>query len=137
MERDLLKRSVAYRVKEFDPVSRCRHVPAMKAQVFPIAAACEAAEVSTSAYYDWLARLARPSDAEWNEAILIEEMHNVHRHLDDSFGSPRMTDELRRGALLQPQAHRAPYGRHRQGGQGRPAQEGMHHNPRRQRPAPA
>jgi transposase InsO family protein len=68
----------------------------MKADGFPIDAACAAAEVSTSAYYDWLARSAVPTEADWDEALLVNEMHRVHDHLDDTYGSPRMTDELRR-----------------------------------------
>lgn len=76
-------------------MSRYRHVSAMKAEGFAIRAACDAAEVSTSAYYDWLTRSAGPTDAEWNEALLINEMRRVHDELDDTYGSPRMTDELR------------------------------------------
>lgn len=33
-------------------MSRYRHVDVMKAEAFPIASACEAAEVSRSAYYE-------------------------------------------------------------------------------------
>jgi len=77
-------------------VSRYHHVSAMKAQGFPIQAACEAVEVSTSAYYGWLARSAGPTEAEWDEAILVNEMVDIHRHHDDTYGSPRMTDELKR-----------------------------------------
>jgi len=78
-------------------VSRYRFVSAMKAEGFEVQAACEAAEVSTSSYYDWLAKVAcGPSPAEWDEAVLVNEMHDVHRLLDDSYGSPRMTAELRR-----------------------------------------
>ena len=78
-------------------MSRYRFVSAMKAEGFEVQAACEAAEVSTSSYYDWLAKVAcGPSPAEWDEAVLVNEMHDVHRLLDDSYGSPRMTAELRR-----------------------------------------
>ncbi len=77
-------------------MSRYRHVSAMKAEGFPIAAACAAAEISASAYYEWLDRSAGPTDAEFDEALLINEMHKVHDTLDDTYGSPRMTDELRR-----------------------------------------
>ena len=44
-------------------MSRYRFVSAVKAEGFPVEAACETAEVSTSAYYDWLARggRARPT----------------------------------------------------------------------------
>jgi transposase InsO family protein len=68
----------------------------MKVEGFPIEAACAAAEVSTSAYYDWCARSAQPSDAEWDEALLVDEMLEIHAGLDDTYGSPRMTDELKR-----------------------------------------
>jgi transposase InsO family protein len=68
----------------------------MKAEGFPVLAACEVAEVSTSAYYEWLERSLAPSLEEWDEAHLVNEMHDVHRHLDDTYGSPRMTGELRR-----------------------------------------
>jgi len=56
-------------------VSRYRHVSAMKAEGFPVAAACEAAEVSTSAFYDWLARSGGPTLAEWDEALVVNEIH--------------------------------------------------------------
>lgn len=77
-------------------MSRYRHVSAMKAEGFPIQAACAAAEVSASSYYDWLTRSSGPTEAEWDEAIVINEMVDVHENLDDTYGSPRMTDELRR-----------------------------------------
>lgn len=77
-------------------MSRYRFVSTMKAEGFPVLAACEVAEVSTSAYYEWLERSLAPSLEEWDEAHLVNEMHDVHRHLDDTYGSPRMTGELRR-----------------------------------------
>lgn len=77
-------------------MSRYRHVSAMKVEGFPIEAACQAAEVSASAYYGWLARSAGPSDAEWDEALVVNEMYDIHHGHDDTYGSPRMTDELRR-----------------------------------------
>ncbi len=71
-------------------MSRYRHVSAMKAEGFPVQAACEAAEVSTSAYYDWLERSQAPTEAEWDEAILVNEMHRhpppPRRHLRQSPG---------------------------------------------------
>ena len=77
-------------------MSRYRFVSTMKAEGFPVQAACEAAEVSTSSYYDWCAKVAAgPTAAEWDEALVINEMHDIHAHLDDTYGSPRMTAELR------------------------------------------
>jgi putative transposase len=77
-------------------VSRYRHVSAMKAEGFAVDAACAAAEISTSAFYDWCTRSAQPSDAEWDEALIVDEMLEIHAGLDDTYGSPRMTDELKR-----------------------------------------
>jgi len=78
-------------------VSRYRHVDAMKAEGFPIAAACEAAEVSRSAYYEWKATEASgPSEAELEEAYLVNEIIDIHGATDGTYGSPRVTKELRR-----------------------------------------
>lgn len=78
-------------------MSRYRFVATMKAEGFPVAAACEVAEVSASSYYDWCTKVAAgPTAAEWDEAHLVNEMHEIHAHLDDTYGSPRMTSELRR-----------------------------------------
>ena len=45
---------------------RHRFVDARKAEGFPVLAACSVAGVSTSAYYDWLAKnAAGPSAAQW------------------------------------------------------------------------
>ncbi len=78
-------------------MSRYRHVSAMKAEGFPIQAACRAAQVSTSAYYDWKNNEANgPSKAELEEACVVAEMRAIHEELDATYGSPRMTKELRR-----------------------------------------
>ena len=64
-------------------------VSAMKADGFPVQAACGVAEVSTSSYYDWRAEVAvGPSAAKWNEAHLVNEMHEIHARLDDTYGRP-------------------------------------------------
>jgi len=78
-------------------VSRYWFVSTMGAEGFPVRAACEAAEVSLSAYYDWCAKVAAsPSTREWEEALVVNEMLDVHARHDDTYGSPRMTVELRR-----------------------------------------
>jgi len=77
-------------------VTRYRWIDARKAEGFPVAAACRTAEVSTSAYYDWATRSLAPTDAEWDEAILVNEIVAIHERLDDTYGSPRLTGELRR-----------------------------------------
>ena len=80
-------------------MSRYRCVDTQKAAGFPIAAACQAAGVSTSAFYAWAARCDRgPSPAEHQEAKLLAEIRTIHRESKGTYGSPRVTAELwRRG----------------------------------------
>jgi transposase InsO family protein len=77
-------------------VSRYRFVSTMKAEGFPVDAACTAAEVSTSAYYKWLGRAASPSEAELAEAYLVNQIRDIHADSDATYGSPRVTAALRR-----------------------------------------
>jgi transposase InsO family protein len=77
-------------------VSRYRFVSTMKAEGFPVDAACEAAEVSTSAYYEWLQRAVGPTDAELDEAYLVNRIRDIHADSDATYGSPRVNGELRR-----------------------------------------
>ena len=77
-------------------MSRYRFVSAMGAEGFPVVAACAAAEVSTSAYYEWLGRPGGVTDAELAEAYLIDEIWDIHADSDATYGSPRVTAALRR-----------------------------------------
>jgi transposase InsO family protein len=77
-------------------VSRYRFVSTMKAEGFPVEAACTAAEVSTSAYYEWLGRASGPTEAELAEAYLINQIRDIHADSDATYGSPRVTAALRR-----------------------------------------
>lgn len=77
-------------------MSRYRFVSTMKAEGFAVRAACEAAEVSTSAYYAWLATSSGPTDTEWAEAKLVNEIVDIHRDSAATYGSPRVTAALRR-----------------------------------------
>jgi len=75
MERDLQSEVWPSAVLERDRSSRYCFVSTMKAQGCPVRAACEAADVSTSAYYDWCAKVAvGPSTREWEEVLLVKEM---------------------------------------------------------------
>jgi transposase InsO family protein len=76
-------------------VTRYQWVLARKAENFPVTAACEVADVSTSAFNDWRRRReADPTDAELEEAALVEAMGVIHAEHDGTYGSPRMTVEL-------------------------------------------
>jgi transposase InsO family protein len=78
-------------------VSRYRHVDAMKAEGFAVRAACSAAEVSSSSYYEWKDKDASClSEAVREEGELVAEIRKIHTELDKTYGSPRMTSELHR-----------------------------------------
>lgn len=73
---------------------RYRCVAARKAEGFNVTDACDAAEVSRSAFYAWLDKDESPTDAEWDEALLINQIRDLHRASDGTYGEPRMTAEL-------------------------------------------
>jgi transposase InsO family protein len=78
-------------------VSRYRCVDDQKAAGFPVQAACQAAGVSTSAYYEWREReAAGPTAREREEQELIGVIHQIHGEFDGTYGAPRMTAEVRR-----------------------------------------
>ena len=78
-------------------MTRYRWVASQKADDFPVTVACEVAEVSPSAFYEWAAKeAAGPSDAEIDEAYLINLIIDIHADTDQTYGSPRMDPELRR-----------------------------------------
>jgi putative transposase len=78
-------------------VTRYRCVDAQKAAGFPVAAACQAAGVTRSAYYAWTARAAQgPSDRQRQEAGLVGEIRRIHAHSRATYGAPRVHAELRR-----------------------------------------
>jgi putative transposase len=59
---------------------RYRCVDAQKAAGFPVAAACDAAGVSTSAFYAWAASNRQgPSPADHQQAELVAEIGSIHQ----------------------------------------------------------
>ena len=71
-----------------------------KAAGFPVTAACEAAGVSTSGFYDWAAReAAGPTDRQVAEAELVVMMRQIFDGADGNYGVPRMHKALRHGGL--------------------------------------
>jgi putative transposase len=78
-------------------VSRYRCVDAQKAAGFPVVAACTAAGVSASAFYAWTAgRVPGQPAAEQAEAELVAMIRTIYRESGGTYGSPRVTHELRR-----------------------------------------
>lgn len=81
-------------------MTRYRCVDDQKAAGFPVTAACDAAGVSTSAFYDWHKReAAGPTEREIAEAELVELMLEIYHASDGNYGVPRMERELRRAGL--------------------------------------
>jgi transposase InsO family protein len=78
-------------------VTRYRCVDDRKAERFPVAAACAAAGVSTSAYYAWRAtRRQGLTLRERAEARLVARIRRIHTASDGTYGAPRTTRQLRR-----------------------------------------
>ncbi len=78
-------------------MTRFACVDDQKAAGFPVTAACEAAGVSTSGFYDWSARKdADPTAAKAAEAELVALMRKIHARSDGAFGVPRMLIALRK-----------------------------------------
>ncbi len=71
-----------------------------KAAGFPVTAACEAAEVSTSGYYDRCAReAAGPTERQLVEEQLVQLMRDIFDAADGNYGVPRMFKALRKAGL--------------------------------------
>jgi transposase InsO family protein len=82
-------------------VSRYACVADQKAAGFPVTAACEVAQVSTSGFYDWCAReAAGPTEREVAEADLVVLMREIFDAADGNYGVPRMHRELRHGGVV-------------------------------------
>jgi putative transposase len=76
---------------------RYRCVDAQKAAGFPVAAACQAAGVTRSAYYAWTAMTAQgPAARQREEARLVGEIRRIHARSKATYGAPRVHVELGR-----------------------------------------
>ena len=77
-------------------MTRCVWVDSQKAAGFPVTAACKAAGISTSTYYQWAHEAAHgPSERDWAEAHLLDAIITIHRASGRTYGSPTITAELR------------------------------------------
>ena len=74
-----------------------RFVDEQKAEGFPIESICDIAGVSRSAYYHWKKhRDGLSTIAELEERRLVTEIEDIHGVSEGTYGSPRVTRELRR-----------------------------------------
>ena len=70
---------------------------------FPVQELCALLEVSRSGYYAW--RVRKPSRRQLDNAQLLFHIKQIHRQSRQTYGSPRVTRQLRQ--------EQRPYGRHR------------------------
>lgn len=63
-----------------------------------VAVACRVLEIPRSSYYDWQRR--PPSARDREDAYLIDEIRVIHTAARESYGAPRVHDELRLGRGL-------------------------------------
>ncbi len=82
-------------------MSRYECVADQKAAGFPVTTACQAAEVSTSGFYDWSKRQAAPPTArEIAEADLVALIREIFDAADGNYGVERIYRELRKAGLV-------------------------------------
>jgi putative transposase len=63
---------------------------------YPILALCANLEVSPSGYYDWQNRRATPGPRAVENQTLAKEIAHIHTQSRQTYGSPRIVDELRK-----------------------------------------
>ena len=63
---------------------------------YSILALCEMLEVSPSGYYDWQERKISPGPRAQENETLCRDIHRIHQDSRQTYGSPRIVDELRK-----------------------------------------
>lgn len=76
-------------------MTRYRCVAARKAEGFNVTDACDAAGVSRSAFYAWQSRPVGPTNRQWDEAHLLNDIRDLHAVSGGVDGEPRITAALR------------------------------------------
>ena len=76
-------------------MTRYRWVAARKAEGFPTNLCCGVAGVSRQGFYGWRARRSTAAQRESAEAALVAEIAEIWAASGETYGSPRVTAELR------------------------------------------
>jgi putative transposase len=93
-------------------MSRYRCVDAQKAAGVPVIAACQAAGVSASAFDAWITSGEQePQAADHAQAELVAKIRTIDAESAGTYGSPRVTRELRRRGGRGTTSGGAPHGR--------------------------
>jgi putative transposase len=64
---------------------------------YPIRRLCQALEVSSSGYYDWVNRCLKPGPRACQNARLLQQIVHLHTESRKTYGSPRIQVELAKG----------------------------------------
>ena len=95
MERELEKTSCGLLGEGVEGVTLYRFVDAQRAEGFPVRLICSVVGVSPSAYYAHKQR-PQPSPVQLAEAALVAEIRSIWAESAGTYGSPRVSAELRR-----------------------------------------
>lgn len=63
---------------------------------YSILSLCENLEVSPSGFYDWQQRKSAPGPRAQEDKTLCQDIHRIHKAGRQTYGSPRIVDELRK-----------------------------------------
>ncbi|MFB7226043.1 IS3 family transposase [Streptomyces sp. NPDC056227] len=93
-ERDILRKATKFFASGDDLVSRCQFIED-HCETYPVKRLCQVLDVLRSSFYKW--RVGREARAarEREDALLAEKIHAIHAESDRTYGSPRVTAELR------------------------------------------
>ncbi|WP_214111329.1 IS3 family transposase [Acrocarpospora catenulata] len=94
LERDILRRAAKYFGGRDELVSRFQFV-ADHRDAFGVKRLCRVLAVSRSGFYRWAGAAAARSARAAADAALAERIRRIHTEFDGTYGSPRVTAELR------------------------------------------
>jgi putative transposase len=94
-QRDILKKRWA---SSPNPTQRYERIYAMKS-CHSVLMLCRLFEVSLSGYYDWQKRQLQPGKRAREDQLLAQEIKTIHAQSRKTYGSPRITNQLRKNGL--------------------------------------
>ncbi|MFC5833137.1 IS3 family transposase [Nonomuraea insulae] len=94
LERDILRRAAKYFAGRDELVSRFEFV-ADHVGAFGVKRLCRVLGLSRSGFYRWMKAASARAARAAADAALAEEIKQIHEEFDSTYGSPRVTAELR------------------------------------------
>ncbi|WP_440074332.1 IS3 family transposase [Streptosporangium sp. OZ121] len=94
LERDILRRAAKYFGGRDELVSRFEFVDDHR-DAFGVKRLCRVLKVSRSGFYRWRKAASARAQRAAADAVLAEEIRYIHGEFDGTYGSPRVTAELR------------------------------------------